>query len=157
MVASVQPATAPVPTAAFDASESPDRPVIGAAISKSSRTEDDPKLPRRFAGQVLLVEDESPIRQTLRELLEGEGYRVLEAVNGVEALQILRRDRPDLIVLDLKLPRMSGWQFLEQSREELDRGDIRVAIVSAIAGGGHDPKGLGVAAWLTKRLIWTGS
>lgn len=112
----------------------------------------DTEVPHRFSRRVLVVEDESPIRQLVVDLLNGAGYGVLEAGDGWEALQILRNDRPDLIVLDLMLPRLSGWQFLEQSREDLDRGNIPVLIVSAVAGQGDAPTSLGVAAWLTKPL-----
>ena len=62
---------------------------------------------------MLLVEDESPIRQMLAGLLNDAGYAVLDAGDGLEALQIVRDDRPDLVVLDLMLPRMNGWQCLE--------------------------------------------
>jgi DNA-binding response OmpR family regulator len=55
-------------------------------------------------------------------------------------------------VLDLTLPRLTGWQFLEQSREELDRRNIPVLIVFGITSQRDDPSGLGVAAWLTKPL-----
>jgi CheY-like chemotaxis protein len=153
-LASVQPTTAPfsvsLPKAASDQSGSPDLPVIGTAIPRTSATEEGHELPRRTGRRVLVVEDESPVRQMLSELLEGGGYGVVQAVDGLEALQVLRGDRPDLIVLDLMLPRMSGLQFLEQSREELDRRNIPVLIVSAIADQGADPRGLGVAAWLSK-------
>jgi len=88
----------------------------------------------------------------LSDLLKDAGYGVLQAGDGLEALQIVRDDRPDLVVLDLMLPRMSGWEFLEQSRDDLDRGNIPVLIVSAIAGPGQAPVSPGVAAWFTKPL-----
>ena len=88
----------------------------------------------------------------LAELLQAAGYAVLQASDGFEALQQLRQTRPDLIVLDLMLPGLSGWQFLERSRQELDRANIPVIILSAIKGQGDYPSTLGVAAWLTKPL-----
>jgi DNA-binding response OmpR family regulator len=101
---------------------------------------------------VLVVEDDSPIRTLVAELLTDAGYDVIEAADGFEAVQELQRRRPDLIVLDLMLPGMSGWQFLERSREELERSGIPVVILSAIRGQGDYPRALGVAAWLTKPL-----
>ena len=104
------------------------------------------------ARHVLVVEDESPIRAMLAELLQHEGYAVIEAGNGREALDRLREKRPDLIILDLMLPGMSGWEFLDQSREQRDRANIPVVILSAIEGRADYPSTLGVAAWFTKPL-----
>lgn len=100
----------------------------------------------------MVVEDESSIRSMLAELLEDAGYSVSEAADGYEALSQLREHEPDLIVLDLMLPRMSGWQFLNQSREQLTRGGVPVVILSAIDGRADYPSTLGVAAWFTKPL-----
>jgi DNA-binding response OmpR family regulator len=99
-----------------------------------------------------VVEDDEPIRAMLAELLSDAGYRVIEAANGKEALRRLSEHRPDLIVLDLVLPRMSGWEFLDRSREQLDRLNLPVMIVSAIEGKSDYPSALGVAAWFTKPL-----
>ena len=72
----------------------------------SAADEDDPQAPH--ARRVLIVEDELPIRVMLADLLYDAGYGVLQASDGLEALQVLRDDRPDLIVLDVMLPRMTG-------------------------------------------------
>jgi DNA-binding response OmpR family regulator len=101
---------------------------------------------------VLVVEDEWSIRAMLAELLGHAGYAVIEAGDGREALRRLREQRPDLIVLDLMLPGMSGWEFLNQSREQRDRTHIPVVILSAIEGKADYPSTLGVAAWFTKPL-----
>jgi DNA-binding response OmpR family regulator len=101
---------------------------------------------------VLVVEDDSPIRDLVADLLADAGYAVVQASDGLEALQQLKATRPDLIVLDLMLPRMSGWQFLEQSRAELEQGHIPVLILSAIQGRGDYPNALGVAGWFTKPI-----
>jgi DNA-binding response OmpR family regulator len=88
----------------------------------------------------------------LADLLQDAGYAVAEAVDGFHGLEHLRHERPDLIVLDLMLPGMSGWQFLERSRTELEEANIPVVVLSAIKGGGDYPTSLGVAAWYTKPL-----
>ncbi len=109
-------------------------------------------LDGRRERHVLIVEDEPPIRGMLADLLRDAGYAVLEAADGIEALKHLKATRPDLIVLDLMLPGMSGWQFLERSRKQLEQRNIPVVILSAIEGKGDYPTTLGVAAWLTKPI-----
>ncbi len=106
----------------------------------------------RPTRHVLLVEDDAPIRSMLTDLLEDAGFSVLQASDGLEAVRNLREERPDLIVLDLMLPRMSGWEFLENARADLDRARIPVVVLSAIHGQGDYPSTLGVAAWLTKPI-----
>jgi two-component system, chemotaxis family, chemotaxis protein CheY len=63
---------------------------------------------------VLVVDDDPDILQTLALCLSTEGYRVLMAANGQEALEVLGRDRPDCILLDLMMPVMDGWQFVSE-------------------------------------------
>jgi DNA-binding response OmpR family regulator len=106
----------------------------------------------RGARHVLVVEDDSPIRALVSDLLHEEGYNVVQASDGFEALNQLRSMRPDLIVLDLMLPGMTGWQFLERSQEQLEQGNIPVLILSAVSGQDNDSSSLGVAAWLNKPI-----
>jgi two-component system, chemotaxis family, chemotaxis protein CheY len=63
---------------------------------------------------VLVVDDDPDILQTLALCLSTEGYRVLMAANGQEALDVLSRERPDCILLDLMMPVMDGWQFVSE-------------------------------------------
>jgi DNA-binding response OmpR family regulator len=109
------------------------------------------RVPQRLR-RVLIVEDDSAIRALLADLLQDAGYAVAEAVDGFHALEHLQYERPDLIVLDLMLPGMSGWQFLDRSRRQLEEANIPVVVLSAIKGGGDYPTSLGVAAWYTKPL-----
>jgi CheY-like chemotaxis protein len=99
-----------------------------------------------------VVEDDDPIREMLAELLTNAGYGVIEANTGREALDRLREQQPDLVVLDLMMPAMSGWQFLDRARPQLQRLNVPVMIVSAIDGRSDYPSTLGVAAWFTKPL-----
>ena len=66
---------------------------------------------------VLVVDDEPPLREIMADALVTEGYRVTTAGNGAEALDRLTDDRPDLIVLDLMMPVLDGWTFIEGYRE----------------------------------------
>jgi DNA-binding response OmpR family regulator len=145
--------SAVLPRVASELNE-PSRPIFARPDAAGSDTSGlfGIELPHRFSRRVLVVEDESPIRQLLADLLNEAGYGVLQAGDGQEAWRILRDDRPDLIVLDVMLPRRNGWQFLQRSREDLDRANVPVLIVSAVAGHGDAPISLGVAAWLSKPL-----
>jgi two-component system response regulator MprA len=69
---------------------------------------------------VLVVDDEPGIRGFLATLLELEGYRVRNAVDGLEALEQVATERPDVLLLDLAMPRMDGWQVLATLRSNGD-------------------------------------
>lgn len=81
--------------------------------------------------RALIVEDDSDIRELLAEILEGEGFEVGTAEDGLEALEELAKARPDLITLDLNMPRMSGWQVLETLWAEPELSTIPVIVVAA--------------------------
>jgi len=69
------------------------------------------------AVSILVVDDEPPIRRFLRTSLVGQGYRVLEAANGQDALASVRMDRPDVVILDLGLPDMDGMEVIRTIRQ----------------------------------------
>ncbi len=67
---------------------------------------------------ILVVDDETKLRQMIRVYLEQEGYRVVEAANGREALYVARYEKPDLIILDLMMPEMGGYEFMREHSKE---------------------------------------
>jgi DNA-binding response OmpR family regulator len=69
---------------------------------------------------VLVVEDEPRVSRYLRSSLQMSGYDVLVAADGVKALELVQENRPDLILLDLRLPRMNGLEVLENVRQQFD-------------------------------------
>jgi CheY-like chemotaxis protein len=75
--------------------------------------------------RVLVVDDEPDIRATVAEMLEIEGYSVEEAANGADALLAVERRRPDLILLDMRMPVLDGWGFAA----EMSRRDMTIPIV----------------------------
>ena len=81
--------------------------------------------------QILVVEDDDAIRGLVTEVLRDDGYDVREATNGVEALDRLREERPDLIVLDLMMPVMDGWAFVEECRRQPCCDDVPIVVTSA--------------------------
>lgn len=100
----------------------------------------------RPAGPVLVVDDEFDIREAVREVLEGEGYSVVTAVNGSDALTRLNADpRPCLVLLDLMMPVMNGWQVLEEVHRHPRLQTIPIILVTA-----SDSRPEGVAALIRK-------
>ena len=90
--------------------------------------------PRQSAREiVLLVEDEEPLRHVLRDLLEREGFHVVEAADGVQALDEIDRSAPDVIVLDLSLPRLDGYGVLKHLRARPATARVPVLVLTARA------------------------
>ena len=75
---------------------------------------------RTMPKKILIVEDEANIRELLRLYLEREGYTVLEAENGVEGIKKWKSDKPDMLLLDVMMPVMDGWEVCREIRAESD-------------------------------------
>ena len=96
-------------------------------------------------AKILVVDDERAIRSTLKEILEYENYSVIDAADGLEALELVRNDQFDVILLDIKMPRMDGLEGLEEILKFSDtpvvmisgHGTIETA-VEAIKKGAYD-------------------
>jgi CheY-like chemotaxis protein len=97
-------------------------------------------------AQVLVVDDEPDIRETVSEALAVEGYDVEVARDGLEALAACRAHRPDLVLLDLMMPGMNGWEFRAAQQSDPALASIPVVVVSAL---GRVPA-LHAEAWLQK-------
>src|SRR5579859_1998448 len=79
---------------------------------------------------VLVVEDEQPIREVITDVLRDRGFRPVAAANGAEALQLLETIRPDVVVLDLLMPVMHGWDFMENYIPRTAGQRIPIVVVS---------------------------
>jgi CheY-like chemotaxis protein len=90
-------------------------------LQKTQSIESAPPVEARVVGQfpyrVLVVDDESSIRETTKPLLESQGYVVLTAADGLDGLLALSKSLPDVIISDLYMPRMSGFEFLTIVRQ----------------------------------------
>ncbi len=80
---------------------------------------------------ILVVDDEYDIVEILQDILEGEGYRVIGATDGRQGLEIVAKDRPDLILLDLMMPIMGGLDMLDRLRASAEHNSIPVVLMSA--------------------------
>ena len=83
------------------------------------------------AGRALLVDDDEVVRRSVRQALEPIGWQVTEAENGQIAVESLTANRPDVIILDLMMPKMDGFEFLDELRRRPDWQDIPVVIITA--------------------------
>lgn len=100
-----------------------DRERLSAALAKYRR---DGSVPT-----VLLVEDDAMTREMLREMIEKEGFATEEAENGLVALERLAGERPALILLDLMMPEMDGFEFVEEVRKHPDWRGVPIVVVTA--------------------------
>jgi CheY-like chemotaxis protein len=80
---------------------------------------------------VLIVDDEQDLRDMLRFALLADGYQVATATNGVEALESIRVNQPRAVLLDLMMPRMTGYEVVEALRNEGRLDDVPVVILTA--------------------------
>jgi DNA-binding NarL/FixJ family response regulator len=82
---------------------------------------------------IMCVEDEEDLRIDIAEELAAANYTVLQAANGVEALQLLERHHPDLVLCDITMPGLGGYEVLKSMREEGERSDIPFIFMTALA------------------------
>jgi DNA-binding response OmpR family regulator len=94
-------------------------------------------------GRILVADDDPDIRGLLRELLDRRGFAVTEARDGQEALRAFFDERPDLVVLDVAMPGLDGWQTLERIRE---LSDVPVVMLTAKATELEKTRGLRAGA-----------
>ncbi len=91
--------------------------------------------------KILIVDDEPDVVSYLEMLLQDNGYQTLTAANGNEALEIVRREKPDLVSLDISMPKASGTRFYKELRQDPELSSTPVFIVTAVTGYGGDKYG----------------
>lgn len=92
--------------------------------------------------RILIVEDKATSRELLRTVLEQQGYSVVEASDGDEALRRLNETIPDLVLLDLQIPIRNGYDVLHAIREDSRRANLPVVALTASAMQGDREKAL---------------
>ncbi len=101
---------------------------------------------------ILLVDDERDLVFYTKLFLEEQGYEILEAYDGRQALDVLAETKPDLVILDVAMPRLSGWDVLRLMQDDDDLKDIPVLMLTARIEDADKAKGwtLGVTWYQTK-------
>ena len=103
-------------------------------------------------GRVLVVDDDDVIRQLITVNLELEGFEVATAVDGQDCLDKVKAVAPDVITLDIMMPRLDGWEAASRLRADPETSGIKVVLLSARAQEADLERGsrIGVDAYLTK-------
>jgi CheY-like chemotaxis protein len=107
-----------------------------------------PFEPSQAKPWILVVEDEASIREVVREILEAEGYLVATAANGAEALRIMEQRQPALVLLDMCMPVLSGWDFAAAARAQGFR--MPILIMTALPNARQWAAEIGAQGCLTK-------
>jgi two-component system, cell cycle response regulator DivK len=102
--------------------------------------------------KILHVEDNPSNRMIVRDLFEFQGYRVIEVSDGEEALAAAERERPDLILMDIQLPRISGLEATRRIKAQKELRHIPIIAVTSFALSGDDQKAaeVGCDAYIAK-------
>jgi DNA-binding response OmpR family regulator len=101
---------------------------------------------RQRLGRVLLVEDEGDVAELIRYNLAKEGYDVVLTANGNEALRLAREHRPDVLLLDIMVPQLNGWEVCRRLKKDPELASIPVIMVSGRVEEGDKVLGFEVGA-----------
>ncbi|QRN93956.1 response regulator [Archangium violaceum] len=99
---------------------------------------------------MLVVDDDPDILEALSEILEAEGFEIRRARNGKEALERLEPEPPQLILLDLMMPVMDGWEFAQRMRQKPSVANIPLIVLSADRNVGSKATDIGAVGHLAK-------
>jgi two-component system, cell cycle response regulator DivK len=105
-----------------------------------------------MSKRILVVEDQEDNRQILRDLLNSAGYEMTEAGDGETGVKAAKEQRPDLILMDIQLPLMDGYEATRRIKADPELKDIPIVVVTSYALSGDDGKAraAGCDAYVTK-------
>ena len=96
--------------------------------------------------KVLLIDDDEVFLKTVRDALSTENYEVMEAKDGKEGLQITKKEKPDLILLDVLMPEIGGMGFLKIIKQDEELNKIPILIASNLTSMSHVDEGIALGA-----------
>lgn len=102
--------------------------------------------------RILFIEDESALQKTFGEILKQEGYEMISALDGEVGLRLAKEKKPDLILLDLILPRIHGFEVLKKLKEDKETKEIPIIVLTNLEGISEVDKAieLGATTYLVK-------
>ena len=105
--------------------------------------------------KILLVEDDSNLREIYGARLEAEGYKIVAAIDGEEALAIAAKEKPDLIISDVMMPKISGFDMLDILRSTPDTKDVKIIMMTALSQDEDRKRGedLGADRYIVKSQV----
>ncbi|MGI9520530.1 MAG: response regulator [Hyphomicrobiaceae bacterium] len=105
-----------------------------------------------MSKKILIVEDQEDNRTILRDLFGHVGYEIVEAANGAEGVKSALSERPDLILMDIQMPDMDGYEATRRIKEEPSTAMIPIVVVTsyALAGDAEKAKAAGCDDYVTK-------
>ncbi len=96
--------------------------------------------------KILFVEDEPTLQKAVGEILTQEGFRVFSALDGEKGLELIKKENPDLVLLDLILPKKDGFEVLKEIKENEKLKDMPVIVLTNLEGIGDVEKALSLGA-----------
>lgn len=105
-----------------------------------------------MSKRILVIEDQEDNRQIVRDLLSASGYELSEAMTGEEGVAFAKRDRPDLILMDIQLPGIDGYEATRRIKGDAELRHIPIIVVTSYALSGDDKKAFaaGCDGYVTK-------
>ena len=96
--------------------------------------------------KIMVVDDEEDIRYILRRFLEDEKYEVIEAKGGPQCFEMIKKEKPDLIILDILMPDMNGWEVSRKIKADESSRDIPISMLSVLSDPSDVKKSLTYAS-----------
>lgn len=99
-----------------------------------------------MAKKILFIEDEPTLQKAVGEILTQEGFEVLSALDGEEGLELIKKEKPNLVLLDLILPKKDGFEVLKEMKADEELKDVPVIVLTNLEGMGDVEKALSLSA-----------
>ncbi len=106
-------------------------------------------MPGKGDNKVLVLDDDRDLLSLVAFVLEEDGYEVKTATDGREGLDAVQREMPDLILLDMKMPVMDGWEFAREFHSKFD-SKVPIVVLTAAADARRSAEEVGAVGWIGK-------